>query len=218
MILSDLSKSALTERLRGSGLHLPIGQFLFRIQTRLPELVDPIHLLYGDFPVSDGEGIVDFRLRVDRPRSLRRWVAPQVVTLVDGQRCFLPFPRRLALPMLEWSINWCIYSRPNNYLILHSAVVERDGKAIVIPGHTAVLSGELEERLVRFGRAAGLVREVHQLHIVHRDIKPANFLTNTAGRIHLADFGLAKLMDDSVYDLPNFGGNVTQSGFAMGTT
>ena len=66
----------------------------------------------------------------------------------------------------------------------------------------------------RLANAATLVREVHQLKIVHRDIKPANFLTNATGRIHLADFGLAKVMDDSLAELPQFGGHVTQSGYS----
>ncbi len=77
-------------------------------------------------------------------------------------------------------------------------------------------SGPLPARIERLVRAAELVHEVHEIGIVHRDIKPANFLTDVSGRIHLADFGLAKLLDESVKDF-GWGGSVTQSGFAMGT-
>jgi len=51
----------------------------------------------------------------------------------------------------------------------------------------------------------------HKQGIVHRDIKPSNVLIDLEGRIKVADFGLAKLTDNSL----NSG--LTQTGMAMGT-
>lgn len=50
----------------------------------------------------------------------------------------------------------------------------------------------------------------HRRHLLHRDIKPANFLLATDDeRIFLADFGIARALDDAV--------NLTQTGTVMAT-
>jgi HprK-related kinase A len=36
--------------------------------------------------------------------------------------------------MLEWGMNWCIASHMHYYLMLHAAVLERDGHALIMPG------------------------------------------------------------------------------------
>lgn len=36
--------------------------------------------------------------------------------------------------MFEWGLNWCIANHAHQYLILHSAVVEKNGRAFVFPG------------------------------------------------------------------------------------
>ncbi|MFO0906535.1 MAG: protein kinase [Pirellulales bacterium] len=65
-------------------------------------------------------------------------------------------------------------------------------------------------------RAAVLVEQVaravhfaHQRGVLHRDLKPANILIDEAGRPHVADFGLARLVDS--HD------RLTQTGAALGT-
>ena len=59
---------------------------------------------------------------------------------------FQPLPAYMALPALEWGINWCVANRANQYLMLHSAVVEKRGSAIVFPawpghGKTTLCAG-----------------------------------------------------------------------------
>lgn len=78
-------------------------------------------------------------------------------------------------------------------------------------------SGTQEERLQRLAAGAALVDVVHELRIVHRDLKPSNFLTAQDGTIYLADFGLAKLLDEEDEHLARHENMITQTGLAMGT-
>jgi HprK-related kinase A len=64
----------------------------------------------------------------------RRFVGPQVVVDFEGERPFAPLPLAHAWPCFEWAINWSIASAANFYLILHAAVLERGGRALVLPG------------------------------------------------------------------------------------
>ena len=52
----------------------------------------------------------------------------------------------------------------------------------------------------------------HRQHIVHRDMKPENVLISDEGMVKVADFGIARLTDDS-----GIGGTATKTGTTVGT-
>ena len=133
MIVADLSDRELEQRLAGPGLRLRTGPVVSRIHSRLPAIVRGIALHYADYPVEDDEGFADFRVRVGRPANLRRWVRAQAQFFVDGNLPFTPLPLDQAFPMLEWGLNWCVSAHCHQYLIVHSAVVEKAGRALVLP-------------------------------------------------------------------------------------
>lgn len=56
---------------------------------------------------------------------------------------------------------------------------------------------------------AEALRHAHDLNMVHRDIKPDNILITSKGVVKVADFGLAKALDEDV--------SMTQSGTGLGT-
>ena len=53
----------------------------------------------------------------------------------------------------------------------------------------------LPARLRLFADVCAAVQHAHQSLVIHRDLKPANILISADGRVHLLDFGIAKLLN-----------------------
>ncbi|MEN3367722.1 MAG: hypothetical protein V7606_4996 [Burkholderiales bacterium] len=133
MKVSQLTSSELEYRLKHPGISIRTGAFTSRIQSPFPSVAEGIGLLYGDYPVVEQDGFADFHVGVARPHDLRRWFKPQVQFLLDGVSTFLPLPASQAFPMLEWGLNWCVSNHAHRYLMIHAAVVEKDGYAAILP-------------------------------------------------------------------------------------
>lgn len=131
--VADLGRAELARRLRGAGLLLRTGPFVSRIRSDLAPVADGIARLYDHHAVEEPGGFADFQVRLRRSGGLRRWWHPQALFDVDGREPFTPLPVEQAWPMFEWVMNWCVSNRAHRYLILHAAVVERHGCAIVLP-------------------------------------------------------------------------------------
>lgn len=100
----------------------------------MPAVAAGLELLYADYEVGlAAPGFSDFHIQVRRARGARRWLSPQVMFEIDGDRPFRPFPASQAMPMLEWGMNWCVSNFTNHLLVLHSAVLERNGGAVLLP-------------------------------------------------------------------------------------
>ena len=133
MIVQDNSLDSLKRKLHGPGLWLRTGPVVTRIRSSLPEVVQGIALHYALHRDEGAEAFADFHVSVDRPAGLRRWVQPQVVFRFDGEEPFAPLPGAQGFPLLEWGLNWCIYTHCHQFLTMHSAVLERDGRALILP-------------------------------------------------------------------------------------
>lgn len=132
MRLHELADAELRQRL-ARGLSLETGRFVFRIQSREAAVLAGLRRLYADFPLST-EAVHDFHVRVRRPAGPRRWLQSQVRFEHDHDRPFEPLPARHAFAALEWGMNWCIAGYVHHYLTLHAAVLERNGRALLLPG------------------------------------------------------------------------------------
>lgn len=89
--------------------------------------------MYSDFPVVTPETFADFHITLRHPHGLRRFIRPQSVFELDGQTPFKPLAGNQAFALLEWGMNWCIYSHAHAFLIIHGAVLESQGKALIMP-------------------------------------------------------------------------------------
>lgn len=156
---------------------LGLTPFVVRIQTDVPGLVGDIALLYGDFPVVESDQFSDFHVAVVLEPGLRRWIKPVARFTFDGRTLFVPLPAYQAIAMLEWGLNWCVAAHSHQYLIFHAAVIERDGKAALLPAPPGsgkstlcaglvmqgwrLLSDELALYDMRTGLVSGMARPVN---------------------------------------------------------
>lgn len=133
LTVGAVPRAELKARLQGEGLVLRTGPFANRIRSNVPQVLDGIALLYADYPIEDAGGFADFHLSLHRSKGLRRWFRPQVHFAQDGAAPFRPLPLAQAFPMFEWVLNWCVSHNAHVYLIIHAAVLEKHGRAVILP-------------------------------------------------------------------------------------
>jgi HprK-related kinase A len=134
--ISDLGLSGLKESMGGDGgLNFEAGPFIIRIRGYMESMAEALVFFYGEYPVVIDADFADFRLSLERPPLLRRWWRPQVYIKLDGLPVFEPYPLDHALPYYEWALNFFIARRAHQYLMLHAAVLEKYGRAFILPAY-----------------------------------------------------------------------------------
>lgn len=107
--------------------------FVVRLQCPIASVATTLSALYGQREVLGEEGFADFHVRVAPAPGLRGFIKPLAYFEFDGRSAITPLPLAQAVPMLEWGLNWCVSAHAHQFLILHAAVVERNGRAAVLP-------------------------------------------------------------------------------------
>ena len=111
-----------------------IGPFTLRLKSTIPQVANGLYQLYSEFELVDSRHqFIDYDISVDSPTSLRRWFRPQVLFSLDGHSPFKPLPQSQALAAFEWGLNWCIASSAHRFLMIHAAVLEKAGRALILP-------------------------------------------------------------------------------------
>jgi HprK-related kinase A len=126
---------SLLDRLATSGVQVSLGPFLVRVRSDLVNVREYLGRLYADFPIGVGEG-GHFDIAVVATGGLRRWIRPQVNLIVNGEQPFLPLPGNLAGALFEWSLNWCVGNQAHKWVAVHAAVVERNGRTLILSGES----------------------------------------------------------------------------------
>jgi len=161
--VGDLAPGEFAARLARGGVDVRIGPFDFRISAQAQGFSAALHALYRDYPLLAGERVLHGHVVV---RDVMRWLPTprrRVRFIVDGRAPHEDMPAGQALPVLEWGINLVIALRYHCYLMLHAAVLERGGRALLLPawpGHgKTTLCAALAHRGWRlFSDEFGLVR------------------------------------------------------------
>jgi HprK-related kinase A len=113
---------------------LQSGPFTVSIDTNIPDFASALRSLYDPAAFPAEAEFSDFHIAVRGSVGPRRWVRPQVIVSVDGDAPFKPLPRDQAVPCFEWALNWAIERHYHRFLIIHAAVIERNGRAALLPG------------------------------------------------------------------------------------
>jgi HprK-related kinase A len=150
--VQDLSEVDIENRLTSDGLYFRLGAFTTRVRSPYPDMTADFRRLYGACEVDTRDTeITDFFVKLYPPSQLRRLVRPQVMADVDGPGPFIPLAAKHSLLMLETAMNWCVASRVRSLLILHSAVVEKNGDAVILPGQSGSGKSTLAAAMVAQG-------------------------------------------------------------------
>ncbi len=134
LTIGSLSFTEFRRLLANGRLSLRTGPYSLRIRSSLPFLAADLYRLYDHHPCELEAPYSDYHVDVAHVSGLRRWLRPQVRFSLDGLCPFQSLPRRQALPLLEWGLNWCIADHGHSFLVIHAASLERDGRAIILPG------------------------------------------------------------------------------------
>ncbi len=133
MKVAQLSQVELARLLRRGEFLLELPPFVARLRSDVPSLARDIAAMYGEFTVSAPDAFADFSVEVSLEPGLRRWYKPQARFYYDGLPSFAPLPAQQAFPMIEWGLNWCVAAHAHQFLTIHAAVIERDGRSAVLP-------------------------------------------------------------------------------------
>jgi HprK-related kinase A len=177
--IRDLSQDEFTSRLNSEGLGVRIGPFDAKIRARVDDLYETLFDMYGGYPLLEGERIFSFHVAIEQRR--RFGVGKRLVRFtVDGRAPHEDMPAAQALAALEWGINLVIAFRAHCFLMLHSAVVERAGKAMLLPawpghGKTTLCAGLAHRGWRLFSDEFGLIRpETNELVPIPRPMPLKN--------------------------------------------
>lgn len=134
MIVRDISLKKISQLLKTTGVPVRSGPFTFNIKSPIKNFAYPFALMYENHPIAESGDFIDFYTSVKNPNFIRRFFRPQIRFYFDDSAPFYPLPEEQAFAAFEWGLNWVTSNHAHQYLMLHAAVIERNGHALVLPG------------------------------------------------------------------------------------
>lgn len=131
LTLASIPKPVLRRRLTREGIRLSIPPFVTHIRSPIPIVCEGLAALYPEYELlPPNSGFADFHVAVVYGRRFPRAIC---VFEVDGLRPFTPLAAGEAFAFLEWGLNWCVTGYCHTMLTIHAAVLERDGRVLIMP-------------------------------------------------------------------------------------
>lgn len=149
--LAEISETDFRRSLSDGSFRLQIGEVALRVDGPLDELREGLRRIYDRYPVSTTGGRYDYDIQIQPATWWRRWMRRNAVFSLSGQAPFLPMTAKHAHALFEWGLNWTIGSSVHQYLVLHSAVVEKNGKGVMLAAMSGSGKSTLAAELVMQG-------------------------------------------------------------------
>ena len=125
----------IAQALETVGVCFSIGDLRFRVRCDQPELAAPFANLYQDYRLQPGlpDGwVCDFDTAITRKSHVG--TAGEVEFRWGGNAPLPALPVSQTHPLFEWGLNWCIATLCGTDIVIHAAIVERNGVGLVLPG------------------------------------------------------------------------------------
>lgn len=166
----------ISHTLKSSGLVLNIGFFKFNICSSLRTIEETISTLYCDYERTEYDNIdelIDFHVQVKQVKhfSSLPFFNRQAQFFLDNTAPFTPLPIQHAPAIIEWGMNWCISSQLNTHLVIHAAVIEKNGFAAVMPAPPGSGKSTLTASLIQEGWRL-LSDELTLIHLDNHRVSP----------------------------------------------
>jgi len=110
---------------------LDLAPFKFLIHTSAKHLYSQLTDLYSPDVLlhTRSDCIYDFEINYKN----RFWQPGGSLAFQLGQQHFRYADPDQIVPMFEWGLNWCVATYQSRYLCIHAAVLEKGGKAVILP-------------------------------------------------------------------------------------
>jgi len=170
VLLGELSSADISGLLHSSGLAFRAGSFTVNVSSNISSISGNLKTLYAHSELVDQ--YCDFAVTLDRSTGLRHYIKPQAQFSFNGVQPFTPLPFTQAYPLLEWGLNWCVTNHCHQYLIIHAAVVEKSGYALILPGEPGSGKSTLCAALVELGGWRLMSDELTILQLDNQQVIP----------------------------------------------
>ena len=107
--------------------------FVVRLRSNVPSVARDFMTLYSSYDLRELGDFADFHVEICYVQNFKRLFDPEIRFYFDGLPSFSVLPAQQAFPTLECGLNWCVAAHSHHYLVIHAAVLERDGCALIMP-------------------------------------------------------------------------------------
>ena len=143
--------------------HFAIGGIGVSLSSDCRSFVDEYLSFYAPYRrASAGGDSITVEIRAGRRFPWRR--GPYLIRS-EGADEFQVLRRREVLPHLEWIINWQIIQQRAEYVQLHAATLETEGRALILPGNPGCGKSTLTAGLL----ARGFSYLCDEFALIHRE-------------------------------------------------